>query len=41
MLFFISAEIFAEDAVYSTTNWDMDHDRMARYRQDVVHGIWA
>jgi hypothetical protein len=19
----------------------VDHDRMARYRQDVVHGIWA
>jgi hypothetical protein len=36
--FFISQEIFAEDAVYSTTNWDMDHDRMARYRQDVIHG---
>jgi hypothetical protein len=26
---------------YRTRNWEVDHDRMARYRQDVVHGIWA
>jgi hypothetical protein len=22
-------------------NWDVDRDRIARYRQGVVHGIWA
>jgi hypothetical protein len=36
----IRLEISAGDAVYRTTDWDMGHDRMARYRQDVVHGYY-